>query len=286
MTQRKANQESKAVQEKMQEVKDTLSAMKKYKTTILIDLRQLPDSLLQSIRKKLRQEGGQVFVLRKPVISRVLAADKNLANYATECDKPVALICTDKSPYEMNAFFKDFKKKKAAKTGDVASTAIVVPEGDTDLPPGPALSELKAAGLNVQIKGGKIAIVKESTVAKSGEKLTVQKVKALQTLGIKPFEVMAKFIMGCDGRYVYSKALLDSAETVREDLGSCFAQAMNVSLNANYPTKMNIDLLVTNAMKQARNVALNGSLYSSDSVEQLLVSAMRQGSALTSLEKS
>lgn len=274
-----------AIKEKTEEVKKTIEEMKKYKTVVMLDLRKLPDALFQNLRKRVRNEGGKVFVLRKAVGSRVLEANPKLKEYVKECDKPIAIICSDKSPYEMNVFFKENKKKRAAKIGDVAITEIVVPEGETDLPPGPALSELKGAGVNAQIKGGKIAVVKASTVAKAGEVLTAPKVKALTTLGVMPFETMAKFIMGFDGTYIYSKELLDSADTLHTDLASAFAQANNVSLNVSYPTGANINILLGSAVKQGMNVSLNGNLYSTSSMEQLLVSVIRQGSALSSLEK-
>lgn len=284
-TKYKTDVNRKTVKEKVEEVKDTIGQMKKYKTVALLSLFQLPDALFQSLRKKIREDGGKVFVLRKPVISRILESNKRLAPYVGETNKPVALIYTNGSPYELNQFFKQHRKKRAAKVGDIAIAPIIIPEGDTDLPPGPVLSELKAAGLNVQIKAGKIAVVKESTLAKEGEKLTGQKVKALQSLGIKPFENMARFIMGFDGEYVYTKSVLDVGETVPQDLAASLSQAMNVSLNLNYPTGQNIKLLLGNAMKQSFNLAINSGAYSSSSIEQLLTSALRQGTALDKVGK-
>ena len=280
-----SNPDRKAVKEKILQVKNTISAIKKYKSLVIIDLRKLPDALFQAIRKQVRQNNGAVFVLKKPVVSRVLASDPRLSKYQKEATKPLALICTDKSPFEMNKFFKEFRRKKAAKVGDEPKEDLVVPEGDTDLPPGPALSELKAAGVNAQIKAGKISVVKASTVAKAGEKLTSQKVKALQTLNIMPFEVMAQFVMGYDGKYVYTRQVLDDAENVPMDLAHASRQANNVALNVGYPTSQNIDMLLGSAFKQAINVSVNGSLYSSSSLEQLLISALRQSMALENVEK-
>ncbi|MCI0558051.1 MAG: 50S ribosomal protein L10, partial [Nitrososphaera sp.] len=156
------------MKKKVEAVNRTIAEMKKYKTVALLDLRKLPDALFQSLRKRIREGGGHVLVLKKPVISRVLASNPILAKRADACNNPVALILTNMSSFEVNSFFKQNKKKRAAKAGDVALADIVVPEGETDLPPGPALSELKAGGLNVQIKAGKIAVVKDSTVAKAG----------------------------------------------------------------------------------------------------------------------
>lgn len=275
----------KAIRKKMEQVEDAVQQLKKYKTVAMLDLRSLPTALFQSLRKKIREDGGVVFVLKKPVISRVLSSNKKLAAHAAECDKPVALICTNHSPYEINMFFKEHRKKRAAKIGDVALAPIVVPEGDTDLPPGPALSELKTAGLNVQIKGGKIAVVKESTVAKAGEKLTIQKVKALQTLGVMPFEIMANMIFAFDGEYSYPKSLLDMGDTIVADLAGSLSQGLNLSINAGYPTAMNINMLLGEAYMQSVALAINADIYSSSSIELLLSSAVRQGMALEKLEK-
>jgi large subunit ribosomal protein L10 len=281
----KIDTNKKEVKKKIEAVKKAVSDMKKYKTVALLDLRKLPDALFQSLRKRIREGGGQVLVLKKPVISRVLASNPILAKNIDACNNPVALIYTNMSSFEVNSFFKQNRKRRAAKLGDVALVDIVVPEGETDLAPGPALSELKAGGLNVQIKAGKIVVSKDSTVAKAGEKLTLPKIKALQTLNVMPFEIMANMIFGFDGTYIYSRELLESGETVGPDLTHALQQAMNVSLNAGYPTGQNINLLLGQALKQAFNVSLNGSLYSSSSIGQLLASAYRQGSVLESLAK-
>lgn len=273
----------KKVKKKVEQVEKAIAEMKNYKTVAMLDLRKLPDALFQSIRKKVREGGGQVLVLKKPVVSRVLAANKKLAEKVGECNKPVALIYTNQSAYELNSFFKQNKKKRAAKMGDVAVVDIIVPEGETDLPAGPALSELKAAGLNAQIKAGKITIAKESVVAKAGEKITEPKVKALQTLNVMPFEVMANLIFGFDGDYIYSRELLDIGDTINADMQMSLSQALNFSLNVKYPTEQNINMLLGEAMSQGVNFSLNGGLYSSSSIEQLLASALRQGVACESM---
>ncbi|MFN7991381.1 MAG: 50S ribosomal protein L10 [Candidatus Micrarchaeia archaeon] len=279
----KTDTNKKEVKKKVEAVKHAIADMKKYKTVALLDLRKLPDALFQSLRARIRKEGGQVLVLKKPVVSRVLAANPKLAAKVGECDKPVALIYTNQSAFEINRFFKENRKRRAAKVGDVAIADIVVHEGETDLAPGPALSELKAGGVNAQIKAGKIVVAKESVIAKSGEKLVVAKVKALQTLNVMPFEIMASMIFGFDGEYIFTKEMLDVGDSIGTDLASGLREAMNFSINAGYPTQQNINFLLGDAFKQAVNISLNGSLYSSSSMEQLLVSALRQGSALGKL---
>lgn len=277
----KSNPNKKAVKEKIAKVKETIEEMKGYKTVALLNLQKLPDSLLQSLRKKIRDDGGKVKILRKAVITRVLESDPNLKEKVSECEKPVALVLTNWLPYQLNKFLKESYKKRAAKAGETAPSDIVVPEGETDLPPGPALSELKAGGVNVQIKGGKIVVAKDSVVAKAGDKITQQKAKALQTLGVMPFETRARLIFGFDGEYSYSKELLDMGDTLNSDLQSSLKDAFNLSVNADYPTPLNAEHLLTDAFRQAVNAAVNGELYSIVNVDELLLNALRQGKALS-----
>lgn len=270
-----------AVKKKAEQVKEVLGEMKGYKTVSLVALEKLPDSLLQLLRKKIKEDGGKVRILKKAVLSRVLEANPKLKEKVSEADKPVALIMTNWTPYQLNKFFKQNTKKRAAKTGENAPYEIVVPAGETDLPPGPALSELKAGGVNVQIKGGKIVVAKDSVVAKAGDKITSAKSKALQTLDVKPFTVQAQLIFGYDGEYVYEKSVLDIGDTVVQDLTAAARDAFNLSVNADYPTAGNIDMLLQGAYMQSVNVAVNSDTYSQVSIDDALLKAILQSEAIS-----
>jgi large subunit ribosomal protein L10 len=277
----KTDLNKKNVKEKIAKVKETVGEMKNYQTVALISLDKLPDSLFQRLRKDIRNDGGIVKVLRKAVITRVLESDPKLKEQVGACERPVALVLTNWSPYQLNKFLKTNRKKRAAKAGETAPAEIIVPEGETDLPPGPALSELKAGGVNVQIKAGKIVVAKDSTVAKEGDTITPQKAKALQTLGVMPFETTAKLVFGYDGEYNYAPELLDIGDTVTQDLQSSVQEAFNLSVNADYPTSLNAEHLLQEAFRQAINTAVNGDLYSIVTIDDLLLKALREGKAIS-----
>ena len=273
----------KSIQQKIVKVKETIEEMKNYKTVALVSLEKLPDSLLQSLRKRIREDGGKVKILRKAVITRVLQSNTKLTERVSDCERPVALILTNWSPYELNKFIKGHRKKRAAKAGETAPSEIIVPAGETDLPPGPALSELKAGGVNVQIKGGKIAVSKDSVIASEGDKITVAKAKALQTLGVMPFETVAKLVFGFDGEYNFSPELLNMGDTINGDLQASLKEAFNFSVNADYPTSLTAEYLLQEAFRQALNTAVNGELYSVVTVDELLLRALREGKAVSDL---
>lgn len=274
------------VKKKAKEVEEVLAEMKKYKTAALLLLEKLPDSLFQMLRKKITSEGGKVKMLRKAVVTRVLQANPKLAAKVEYANKPTAIILTNKSPYELNKIFKQNVKKRAAKIDEIAPFEIVVPEGETDLPPGPALSELKSAGINAQIKAGKIVVAKDSVIAKAGEKITAQKAKALQTLGIKPFTITATLLFAYDGEYVYDKTLLDIDDTLQMDLINAEQNAFNLSVNAGYPTERNINLILDEAYRQGINFAVNSKTYNSVTIEMEILNALRQSGAIEKLAEA
>ncbi|MGV8176882.1 MAG: 50S ribosomal protein L10, partial [Candidatus Bilamarchaeaceae archaeon] len=249
----------KAIAEKAARVDKILAEMKKQPNVALIDLRGLPDALFQSARKKLREQGAVIYVSKKAVLNRVFDSDPKLKDKKGELEKTVGFVLAPISPNQINSFFRGYKKQLAAKSGQVAPFDIVVPAGETDLPPGPALSELKNAGINAQIKAGKIAVAKDSVVAKKGEVITPVKAAALQKLNVKPFEASVKLIFAYDGEFVYSVDALD--------MGA------------------NIGSLLSGAFNQGRNVGVNASVYSDSVMELLLSQAVRQGMALSPLEK-
>ncbi len=276
-----------AIRRKKELVQEIQKDIKHYPNIVLIDLRNLPDKLLQSMRKRLRAENhGTVRMAKSTVLKRALDGSGKPADLSGRLNVPAALVLTNLSPYNLTQIVKGNKLQMAAKPGQISPADIIVPAGDTDLPAGPALSELKAAGLNVQIKAGKIIVSKDSTVVKKGEEITMQKAKALQTLGVKPFEVEMNILLAYDGQYLYSPELLNiSAASLAPEFISSLVDAMNLSVNAKYPSPQNIEMLLVEAYTQGRSAGINGGLYSSESIGQLLTLATRQGMALESLEK-
>jgi len=273
--------ESPAISAKKENVAAITKIAGKYPNVALLNIRNLPDRILQKSKKQLRGK-AEFLVARNSTLIRALDASKKGKDLTGHIDFPTSLVFTSMSPYQLFKFFKDNKANVAAKPGMIAPFDIIVPEGETDLMPGPALSELKGAGINAQIKGGKIIIAKDSVVAKKGAKITDNVCKALQKLNILPFEAMVNMVAAYDGKFTYTASILDIDEhQLNADLIDSLAQSFNVSYNASFPTSQNIDALLSNAFAQGRNMAINGGVYSAASTELLLTQAVRLGSTLS-----
>ena len=77
-------------------------------------------------------------------------------------------------------------------------------------------------------------------------------------------------------------------EEYKEKIVISFIKALNLSLNASYPTAENISSLILRASMESRNLALNGSILSPEIMPELINKANAEARILNSLleEKS
>ncbi|MEM3361769.1 MAG: 50S ribosomal protein L10 [Candidatus Anstonellaceae archaeon] len=245
------------------------------KTVCLVSLKNLPDRILQKARKELRGQ-IKIIVAKKAVIQRAL--EKNNKKFKIKLDFPAALVLSNVfSPYKLYQTFKNSAQKVFAKPGQIAEQDIEVKAGETDLPPGPALTELKNASIPAIIKGGKIAIQKDVVVVKKGEIIKEQIAKALQKLNIAPFEVFIKIKEGIFEGVNYGPEVLEiEPQKIKEEIAYSYNIASNLAVNIFYPTTSNIDQLLTIGYRQAIELAKSSNVYSSTTIKQSLETTLRQ----------
>ncbi len=248
----------------------------------IIDLEKLPSSQFQAIKKKLRGT-AEVKVTRSMYIRRALekVKDEKKKKLLDYVKGPVGLIFTKENPFKLYKFLKNNRSKAFAKPGQIAEKDLVVPAGETDLPVGPALSELKMAGVNCKIDKGKIAVIKDSILTKKGEKVTEQVAAALSKLGIKPMEIGITLKAVYEEGVVYTPDVLDiNEEEFMQNLQNAYMSAVNLAVNAGYPTKQTIELMLQKAFTEARNLAVNADIMTKETSELILAKAFNKMNAL------
>lgn len=271
-----------ALEQKKAQVDKIAHSLKGAHTVAFVDARSTPDRLLQSARKQLR--GKATFLMAKnAVIARALDKSGVGKEMASHLGVPTVLVTTTLTPYGLFRHFKTTRAAVAAKPGQIAPFDIVVKEGETDLPPGPALSELKNAGINAQIKAGKIVVAKDSVVAKAGTKISDNVCKALQKLNVKPFTAGLTMVAGLEGGQLYKASVLDIDEVqLVSDLVKSSMDSYNMSINVAYPTEHNRQQILGQAINQARALVTESGAYSVPNPELLLAPALRLEMALGS----
>jgi large subunit ribosomal protein L10 len=235
------------------EFKDLIS---KKKTILLASIKNLPASQFQEIGKKLRGK-AIVKVPKKNLIFRAIddsgnEAVKELEKHIT---RDVAILFSDIDAFELAGELIASKSPAKAKPGQIAPADIEIQAGPTDLPPGPAISELGAVGLQVQIENGKIKIRESKVIVKEGQEISQAAADVMAKLDIKPFSVGFVPISAFDleNKKFYAEIKIDREETL-EKLKEAHGRALPFAVDLGYTSPDTISFLLGKASGHAKTL--------------------------------
>jgi large subunit ribosomal protein L10 len=234
---------------KKKAVKELTELMKKSRTILIASIKNIPTLQLQEMTKKLREK-AVMKVPKKNMIFRALdsSEDEKLKDVKVQIKDNVAVLFSKMDCFDLAAEIAKNKSPAKAKAGQEAPEDIEIPAGLTDLVPGPAISELGALGIQVQIDKGKISIKEAKIVAEKGKKISAGAADILSKLGIKPFSISLIPIAGYDiqEKKLYTDIEIDSEKAVKE-LKKAFGKALSFAVNISYFSKDTIKLIVQKA---------------------------------------
>ena len=230
-------------------VKELSDLIKNKKTILIASIKNLPASQFQEIGKKLR---GNVIIKvpKKNLIFRAIDESKNekVEQIKKQIKESTAILFSDLDSFELALELIESKSPAGAKAGQEAPENIEVQEGPTDLIPGPAISELGALGIQIQIEKGKINIKEPKIIVKKGEKISTNAANIMNKLDIKPFSVgfipLAAFDIKEEKLYLDIK--IDKEETLKK-LKESFSKALAFAVEINYFSEDTIKLLIGKA---------------------------------------
>jgi len=241
-------------EEKKKTVKELIDLIKSRNTILLASIKNLPASQFQEISKKVRGR-AIVKVPRKNLILRAIdnSEKESVKQLKEQIKSDVAILFSNEDAFELASFLIESKSPAKAKVGQVATENIIIPPGPTSLVPGPAISELGALGIQIQIDKGKINIKEPKTIAKKGEKISQGAANIMSKLDIKPFSI--GFIPLCafdskEGK-LYLNININKEETL-EKLKSYFGKSLAFAVEIGYPSKDTIRFLIGKAGMQGR----------------------------------
>ncbi len=265
-------------EQKLRMAEEMENEIKNAKVIGIVDVNKLPSSQYQELRKKLNDK-AKIRVVKKRVLLKVL--DKlNMPEKLKEYVKKsviVGLLTTEENPFRLYKIAERSKSMTFAKAGDIAPQDIVVPAGDTGLPPGPIISEFKAAGIKARIQGNSIVVQEDSLIAKEGEILDEQKANILMKLNIKPIPIGLNIVAMYEDGVVYDSSLLSiDEEQYFNDIVTASRQALNLAYNIDYYTSEVVELKIIDAQQKALNLAYNADIYEKDVIEMIITKAIQK----------
>ncbi len=243
-------------EKKLKVVQELAELLKSKKTLLIASIKNIPASQFQEISKKLRGK-AIIKIPKKNLIFRSLDDSKKeeIKKLKEKIEDSSALLFSDLDTYELATELVKNKTPAKAKPGQIAPVDIEIPEGPTDLVPGPAISELGALGIQIQIKEGKIEIKQAKIVAKEGEKISKGAADLMSKLDIKPFSIGFTPIASLDieNGIIYTNIEIDSDKAINL-LKDAFARALPFAIEIGYVTTDTVKVMINKASAQERKL--------------------------------
>lgn len=236
-------------EKKINEVKRLVENFKNSRCVLIVSIKSVPSPQLQKIKKDLRGKAN-LKIVKKNILIRAIEESKipELEGLKEKVNADCAIAFSNEDAFDLAAWLTENRSPISAKEGQIAEEDIKIEAGPTELMPGPAISELGAVGLKVNVEEGKIAIRESKVIVKKGGSITSDVASVLQKLDIKPFMV------GLDPAVIYDSAtkkiyvgIKINKKKIIEDLVSLKAKAVGLAVNLSYTCKETIGMLLAKA---------------------------------------
>lgn len=274
-------------QRKMQEVEELSKLIEQHTVVGVASAHKVRAPQLQALKKKLRSD-LTIRVTKNSQIQRALEkcekSKPNLKELSKHITGASIFMFTNMNPFKLSILLDKSKVKTVAKAGDIAPTDIMIPAGNTGLPPGPVIAELTEVGLPTKIETGSVVITKDAVVAKKGGAIHPKLASVLSKLGVKPIEVGLVINTAYDdGVIITSAELRIDLEAVEKQLQDAQWYAKNLAINSAYPTAETIGLLLMKARTESYALAIKAAYPAKDVISDLISKAYHEMMTLTTL---
>jgi large subunit ribosomal protein L10 len=263
---------------------DLSELLKEYSVVAVADLQKVRSSQIQEIRKKLRGK-AELIVAKNTILRKAAekAEKENVDKFAEEVTGSKVLIFTQMNPFELILFLNKNKVRVPAKGGDVASSEIMIPAGNTGLQPGPVISEFNEAKVPTRIEGGSIFVAKDTVVAEKGEVVSTKTASLLSKLGMKPMEAGLSLSYAYDnGMVLGPNELAFDLDRMKTDFSSAARLALGVAVEANIMLPETAPIIISKAYRQAVAVSVEAEFLTKETAPLILRKAYVNMIALSS----
>src|SRR5205807_9029738 len=166
------------------------------------------------------------------------------------------LLFSELNPYSLIILLDKSKVRVPAKAGDIATGEIMIPAGNTGLPPGPVISEFGEIRVKTKIEGGSIWVAQDSIVASKGDQITAKMACVLSKLVLKPMEAGLSLAVACDnGTILRPEDMAFDLPSYKSDVFLAINNELNLSTEAGYVTPENGPRILVMGMREVLALA-------------------------------
>jgi large subunit ribosomal protein L10 len=282
-----AAQISSGLARKQEQISNIRELISQNANIAIADLSGISSKALQGIRRSLRSGDVTATIkiakntLKSLAFEKLIkdTGNKDLAKLIPHVKGSCALVFFNINPFKMQKFLDQNRVPAPAKAGQVSIVDVYVPEGATNLEPGPIISELGSVGLATRIERGKIRITKTAKVLSVGESVTETLAAVLTRLGIQPFKVGLELSTVLeDGELIDGVILKVDDDTVWADLQRAYIDAITLAVHPGvvYYADDSIDLLMRKAVTHALTLSFDAGYVTDKTTLPLLTKSRSQ----------
>ncbi len=259
--------------------------LKKYPVIAAADLNKVRSSQIHELRKRLRNR-VTLLVTKNNLLRKTVELsdyrDAKIGEFVKDLQRSNILLFTDGNPFSLIILLDKSKVRVPAKAGDVATSEIMIPAGNTGLPPGPVISEFGEVKVPTRIEGGSIWVAKDTIVARKGDLISPKMASVLSKLGLKPMEAGLTLLGAYDNGTIMKAADLTFDLTAyRKDLFQGVSNALNLCLEAGFITPEVAPRMLGKALHQALALADSAGYLEQGTVEHVLRRAVMNATVLS-----
>jgi len=171
-------------------------------------------------------------------------------------------------------FLNKNKVKVSAKGGDIATGDVVIPAGNTGLPPGPIISEFGEVKIPTKIESGSIWVSKDTVVVRKGDTISTKLASVLTRLGMKPMEAGLSIMAAYDnGSILDEKDLAMDLENYKNKIIQSYKEGLSLAIEAAYLTPQSVPLILGRAWRQALTIAVKSEYTSPSTTDKIILAA-------------
>jgi large subunit ribosomal protein L10 len=243
----------------------------------IADLQKVRSSQIQEIRKKLRGQ-AEVLVAKNTILQKAASAmdvkKPHINTFAEGLIGSNLLLFTGMNPYALILFLNRNKVRVPAKAGDIATSEIMIPAGNTGLQPGPVISEFGEVKVTTKIEGGSIWVAKDTVVASVGDTISPKLASLLSKLGVKPMEAGLSIVRAFDEGLVLTREdLTFDLESYKSEIAEACRDAIALAVETEYVLPETAPIIIGNAYREALYLANEAEFPTSENIADLVQQA-------------
>jgi len=249
-------------------------------------IRKVRASQMMLLRKNFRKELSVIVVKNKIAKIGLKSSNKDMEKFIDQLTDQNALIFTNMNPFKLQLMLDKNKIILPARSGDIATEDIIIPAGNTGIPPGPVLSEFKELKVATKIDAGNISVNEDTVVLRTGEQVSPKLAGMLARLSIKPIKA------GLSLSSAYTNGLIFTGQNLHIDLddyrrkiSEVYGNGLRLGVNSVYYSEETTPLILGKAQLNAKSLSITSRYLSVDTIHDIIDFSERNALTILNLVK-